>query len=213
MARNQWLNRLLAGTRGRLLARLRRAPATVIELTNDLTLSANAVRSHLNALERDGLVEMQPLPRKGVGKPAHQFRLTIGAASLTPKGYDTLLDTVLVVARERAGSRGYAQILKAAAAKIAGSAPAKMEFNARLADTQALLATIGADVEVRRRGEKLRLLGTDCPLASIVGTHPELCGVLADVISRRLGIPVKECCDRSASLPRCCFETHAYAAA
>ena len=212
MARNQWFSRLLAGTRGRLLARLRRAPATIAELTHDLTLSANAVRSHLNALGRDGLVEMQPMPRKGAGKPAHQFRLTAGAATLTPKAYDTLLDTVLVVARERAGSRGYAQILKAAAAKIAGHPAAKAEFNVRLADTKALLATIGAEVEIRRRSDKLRLLGTDCPLASIVGAHPELCGVLADVIGRRLGVPVKECCDRSSPLPRCCFEAHVFSA-
>jgi predicted ArsR family transcriptional regulator len=135
--------------------------------------------------------------------------LAAAAASLTPKAYDTLLDTVLSVTRERAGPRGYTQILKAAAAKIAGRAPVGAEFSARLADTQALLTTIGAEVDVQRRGGKLRLVGTDCPLASVVGTHPELCSVLADVIARRLGVPVKQCCDRSAPLPRCCFEARA----
>jgi predicted ArsR family transcriptional regulator len=75
-----------------------------------------------------------------------------------------------------------------------------------LADTQALLATIGANVEVERAGNKVRLRGTDCPLASMVVAHPELCSVLAGVVARRLGVAVNDCCDRGATLPRCCFE-------
>jgi len=33
-----------------------------------------------------------------------------------------------------------------------------------------------------------------------------LCAVLAEVIGKRLGVPVAHCCDRSSALPRCCFE-------
>ena len=40
----------------------------------------------------------------------------------------------------------------------------------------------------------------------LVAAHPELCGVLAAVIARRLGVAVNDCCDRGATLPRCCFE-------
>ena len=206
MAKNRWLGRLLAGTRGRIVAQLRRAPATVAELTEQLELSPNAVRSHLTALERDGLISADPLPRHGVGKPAHQYRLTADAGTLTPKSYDALLDVVLTAARDRSGARGYAELLDSVAARLAAGEPPKQSLDARLADTQALLAQLGAAVDVQRSRRRIRMVGTDCPLSSVVTAHPELCAVLANVIGRRLGVEVNECCDRSGALPRCCFE-------
>jgi predicted ArsR family transcriptional regulator len=206
VANNHWLRRLLAGTRGRIVAELRGASATIGELTGRLALSANAVRSHLAALERDGIVVLEQRQRHGVGKPAHVYRLTAEAHALTPKAYDTMLDVVLDAARERTGAGGYAEILTAAADRLAGNPSAEAGFGQRLADTQALLETIGANVEVERAGNKVRLRGTDCPLASMVVAHPELCSVLAGVVARRLGVAVNDCCDRGATLPRCCFE-------
>jgi len=204
---NHWMRRLLSGTRGRLLAELRRSPATVNALTERLAISANAVRSHLAALERDGIVVLEPQQKQGVGKPAYQYRLTGEARSLTPKAYDTMLDVVLTAARENAGADVYTAILENAADRLAGPAPrAQADLETRLADTKALLASIGADVEIERKGNKLRMRGADCPLASMVGAHPELCGVLAAVIARRLGVAVNDCCDRTQELPRCCFE-------
>jgi len=206
VARNQWVRRLLASTRGRILDELRREPATVNELGERLELSANAVRSHLAALERDRLVVWHQREPQGVGKPAHAYKLTPDANTLTPKAYDAMLDVVLTASRERAGAKGYAEILKDAAERLAGEGAKARTFAARLADCKALLATVGADVEVERSRGIVRLRGIDCPLASMVAAHPELCGVLAAVIARRLGVPVKERCDRSSTLPRCCFE-------
>ena len=204
---HHWLRRLLAGSRGRILAQLRREPATINELTARLTLSPNAVRSHLAALERDGIVVPEPRRGAGVGKPAHVYRLTAEAQALTPKAYDALLGVVLDAARDRTGPDGYAAILRGAVDRLAGEPhPASASFEARLADTRAVLAAVGANVEVERDGNTVRLRGTDCPLASMVPTHPELCGVLAGVIARRLGVAVNDCCDRGATLPRCCFE-------
>jgi DeoR family suf operon transcriptional repressor len=213
VANNRWLRRLLAGSRGRIVGELRRAPATVNELTDQLALSANAVRSHLAALERDGIVAMEQVSRQSVGKPAHRYALTTEAHALTPKAYDTMLDMVLNAAQERAGAAGYAGILDAIAERLAGEVPVASTLNARLAATQALLASIGAEIEVERSAGTLRLIGSDCPLAAIVPAHPELCGVLANVISRRLGMPVHECCNRNAPLPRCCFEARVDSAA
>ena len=203
---NHWFRRLLAGSRGRIVAELRRAPATINELSERLGLSANALRSHLAGLERDHLVVTEPVPAAGVGKPPLRYRLTQQVSSLTPKAYDAVLDVLLTVARERVGPQRYGQILHDAAQRIAGERPIEESFDARLADTRKLLAALGADVHVQRTGNRVRLLGTDCPLSSVVGSHPELCALLADVIGKRLGVAVAHCCDRSASLPRCCFE-------
>jgi predicted ArsR family transcriptional regulator len=207
VAANRWFRRLLAGTRGRIVAELRRGPATINELTTRLSMSPNAVRSHLAALERDDLVTLERGPPQGVGKPAHRYQLSADVHSLTPKAYDTMLDVVLTAARDSAGASGYADILHNAAARLGTNGlPANANFNTRLEHTRVLLAKIGADVDVERTGNRVRLRGVDCPLASMVCAHPELCGVLADVIARQLGVAVRECCERSAALPRCCFE-------
>ena len=207
MASNRWFRRLLSGTRGRIVAELRRGPATISELTTRLAMSPNAVRSHLAALERDDLVTMERASRQGVGKPAHRYRLSSEVHSLTPKAYDTMLDVVLTAARDSAGASGYADILHNAAARLAANGlPAHANLDTRLEHTRALLAKIGAEVEVERSGDRLRLRGVDCPLATMVCAHPELCGVLADVIGRQLGVAVHERCERSSPLPRCCFE-------
>jgi len=206
MAVNHWIRRLLAGSRGRIVGELRRGPATISELASTLALSVNAVRSQLAALERDRLVSTEAAPPSSVGKPPLRYRLTGDVSSLTPKAYDAMLDVLLTVARERIGPQRYGQILRDTAQRIAGDRTPEGSFESRMADTKKLLATLGANVDVQRAGNKVRLLGTDCPLSSVVGTHPELCGVLAEVIGKRLGVPVAHCCDRSAPLPRCCFE-------
>jgi len=205
MAGNNWFRRLLAGSRGRIVAKLREGPATINELTETLSMSANAVRSQLSALERDGLVMAQPQSSAGVGKPPNTYQLTGDVGSLTPKAYAAVLDIILCAARDRVGAARYAQVLDDAATRIAGDRPIATSLEARLVETKNLLGTLGAEVEVQRSGRKVRLQGMDCPLTSVVAGHPELCRMLADVIGRRLGVTVTECCDRSTALPRCCF--------
>src|SRR5437762_8200738 len=53
MQRTGWNKRLLASTRGRILALLRSENHTVNELATALDLTDNAVRAHLLSLERD----------------------------------------------------------------------------------------------------------------------------------------------------------------
>ena len=96
----QWRQRMLSTTRGRVLALLRWGPRTVNDLARSLELTDNAVRLHLSALERDGLVEQEGV-RRGIGKPAHVFQLTSEAESLFPKAYATLLGEVLGMVSER----------------------------------------------------------------------------------------------------------------
>ena len=52
----RWDKRFWSSTRGRIVLLLRRGSRTVHELAVALGLTDNAVRTHLTALERDGLV-------------------------------------------------------------------------------------------------------------------------------------------------------------
>jgi predicted ArsR family transcriptional regulator len=63
-----WRRRILASTRGKILALLRNGSHSVNELAETLGLTDNAVRSHLTSLERDGLVQ-EAGTRPGIRKP------------------------------------------------------------------------------------------------------------------------------------------------
>src|SRR5215212_4771854 len=100
MAPTRWDERFLASTRGRVVALLRRGRRTVDELAGDLDLTDNAVRAHLAALERDGLIRQTGTRRSG-GKPAYAYDLTPDAERLFPKAYGPILCGLLDVLVER----------------------------------------------------------------------------------------------------------------
>src|SRR2546430_17581595 len=91
MARKNWNRWFFASTRGQIITLLRRSSRTVDELAQALDLTHTAVRAHLAALERDGLV-FQGSERRGSGKPSAVYDLTPAAEYLFPKSYSQLLD-------------------------------------------------------------------------------------------------------------------------
>src|SRR5215468_11657305 len=92
--------RFFESTRGQIVTLLRGAPGTVEELAAQLNLTDNAVRAHLSTLERDGLVRQSGL-RRGPRKPHFTYVLTVEADKLFPKAYDTLLNQLIAVLKNR----------------------------------------------------------------------------------------------------------------
>src|SRR3712207_8581849 len=70
MAAAGFNKRFLETTRGQIVALLRRGTRTVEELAAALGLTDNAVRAHLAALERDGLVRQAGPPGPGARPPS-----------------------------------------------------------------------------------------------------------------------------------------------
>src|SRR5438874_4498085 len=96
MQRTGWNKRLLASTRGRILALLRSENHTVNELAAMLKLTDNAVRAHLLSLERDGLVQQTGI-QSGFRRPHALYGLTAQSEQIFPKAYGALLDLILSV--------------------------------------------------------------------------------------------------------------------
>ena len=92
--------RLPAGTRGQILALLRRTERTVIAGWRGADLTENGVRMQLAILERDGLIERHGVRRSG-RKPAHIYRPTMEAERLFPKAHEATLQHLLDIARRR----------------------------------------------------------------------------------------------------------------
>src|SRR5262245_18120904 len=86
-----WLEDLAGETRSELLRLLRRSRHTITSLAQSLRLTDNAVRTHVAALERDGLVEHVGTQRDTGGKPARVYSLTAEGEELFPKAYAIVL--------------------------------------------------------------------------------------------------------------------------
>ncbi len=82
-------------TRAKVLEALKRSDGlTADQLADHVGVTSMAVRKHLAALERDGLIE-STISRRSIGRPAHVFRLSPRADGVFPKHYDTVITDLL----------------------------------------------------------------------------------------------------------------------
>lgn len=195
-------------TRGRVVALLRARPRTVEELAAELKLTDNAVRSHLVALERDGMVRQTGVRRgPGAGKPAVLFELHPDAEPRLSRAYAPVLAALLEVLTEQLSERDAHRVLREAgrrlAASLGGRAPG--DLHARARGAAAVLTALGGAVEVEERRGMATLRGIACPLSTAVRRSPTMCAAVESLVAEISGTDATECCDRS-DRPRCCFE-------
>src|SRR5690349_6356009 len=118
----RWDERFLASTRGQVALHLRLGSRTVEELASELGVTDNAVRAHLAALERDGLV-VQGEPRRSGGKPAFSYHLAPEAERLFPKAYGVLLNHLVTVLSERLPKEVLDESLREVGLRVARDQP------------------------------------------------------------------------------------------
>src|SRR5687768_13992486 len=196
--------RFFGTTRGRMLKLLCLAPRSVSELAAHLGLTDNAIRAHLAALERDGLVRQGDL-RRGVRRPNYAYELTEEGQQVFPKAYGPVLRQILDVLAEQLRPAAAEKILREAGHRL--SRPlmhdlAPLNPERRLAR---LMEVLGPLAELDRQDGKLALRGCGCPLAAVVTAHPQVCRLAAELLGELLARPVREQCRRGES-PRCHFE-------
>lgn len=206
MQRSQWIERLLTSTRGRIVGLLRRSSRTVNELAEELKLTDNAVRSHLAALERDGLIAQHHAQPSGVGKPAFVYTLTPEADALLPKAYAPVLGELLSTLAERMGPDELEQLLREVGRRAAaGRKGAGADIRMRVDAAYGVLGEMGGVADVEETDDAVFIHGYSCPLAGLVPKHPEVCKLTEALLSEIVGVPVREQCDKGER-PRCCFE-------
>ncbi|HEX8245306.1 MAG TPA: ArsR family transcriptional regulator, partial [Longimicrobium sp.] len=149
MQPNRWNERLLGSTRGRVITLLRRHERTVNELADELGLTDNAVRTHLAALERDGLVALTGV-RRGIGKPAHVFSLTPQADALFPRAYGVVLRTLVDALRRSFPAEQVDELVAEVGRRLASAYPRAGGGLAQRAEAAvAVLAELGGVAEAR----------------------------------------------------------------
>jgi predicted ArsR family transcriptional regulator len=207
----RWSNRFLSSTRGQVVELLRRGEATVNELAKALSLTDNAVRSHLSTLERDGLVR-QSGKRTATRKPEALYSLTPEAGQLFPKAYDLLFNQLLHSLESRITPAEKAKLLREVGRRLAAGVrtplskvPTEAELRERLKIAVGVLKDLGGLAELEDADDEIVIRGFSCPLASAVSEHPEVCQLAETLLAEIIGVPVREECVRNGA-PRCLFK-------
>src|SRR5438045_7266065 len=108
-----WETTIGGSTRGRIIGLLRRGEKTVDELAAELSVTENAVRSHLVVLEGAGVVEQHSVRRTGTpGKPATAYRIARDAEAHLSAAYAPILEALLVSLEDKLGTKELDSLFK-----------------------------------------------------------------------------------------------------
>jgi predicted ArsR family transcriptional regulator len=195
------------GTRGRLLTLLRDGQWTVDDLAGRLGLTDNAVRFHLDALERAGTVEKGSLKRSGgAGQPAVLYSLSATGEEAFSRAYAPVLIAFLEELRERMTSAQLVGFLKQIGKRLAsGSTATTASLSTRVTSASNLLNSLGGVTVVEKKAGNYHIVGRACPLSRAVEADHCVCAAVTSLVAEVVGANVTERCDRSGR-PKCCFE-------
>ena len=194
------------GTRARLLALLREGAWTVDDLAERLRLTDNAVRFHMDALEKLGTVRKEGVRRIGVGQPASVYTLSPIGEEAFSRAYAPVLIACLEELRDRTSAQQVASFLRRVGKRLArGVTQPPGPLAARVAGASDLLNTLGGITSVEKSGKTLRIVGRACPLSRAVEADHCVCAAVTSLVAEVVGAEVTERCDRSGR-PKCCFE-------
>lgn len=200
-----WLARLTGETQARLLGLLRRSRRSITSLAEALGITDNAVRTHIAALHRHGIVADVGAQRDTGGKPARLYALTREGEELFPKAYAVVLARLVEEIVRTQGRQRAVALLRAVGAQVAATAPGGANLRARVDAAAGVLRGLGAEVDVEKSGNGWRLKGYGCPLSAVTAGQPEMCELGRALVEEVTGAQVAECCQRGDH-PRCGFE-------
>jgi predicted ArsR family transcriptional regulator len=211
MTPSQFGRRFLESTRGRIVALLRRGARTVDDLASAIGMTGNAVRSHLTALERDGLVRQDGVRRgPGAGKPAVLYEVPPEAEPLFSRAYPPVLTAMLDAVVDELPPERVEELMRQVGRRLASGAgvPASGDLDDRVRAAAAVLTALGGEVDVVEEEGVLTIRGCGCPLSASVSRRPELCHAVETFVAEVTGVPARECCQHGER-PSCCFRVPA----
>jgi predicted ArsR family transcriptional regulator len=198
--------RSLTGTRGKIIDLLRRSDLTANEVAARLDLTHNAVRSHLTALQREGLIR-EGGSRRSSTRPAVVYALVPEAEAIFSRAYIPFVAHLVRVLQERLDQKELDAVMRTVGRGLASDWPrAHGDLLQRVEAASGLLEDLGALNEVERLNGGFIIRGYGCLLSQAVHRRPEVCRAMESLLAELVEAPVRECCERGGERPRCCFE-------
>jgi predicted ArsR family transcriptional regulator len=166
-------------------------PLDSAQLAARLSLTAMAVRQHLYALQREGLVAAEE--RAGpVGRPAKFWRLTREADRLFPEAYAELSVALLDAMQETFGADGLARVLDSRCARQRTDYARRIRPADPLEEKVAELARVrteeGYMAEVRQEPDgSFLLVENHCPICAAANVCQGFCSTELELFRSVLG--------------------------
>ena len=169
-------------------------PIDSAQLGQRLGLTAMAVRQHLYALQREGLVasEERPVP---IGRPAKFWRLTREADHLFPEAYAELSVALIDSVKDAFGEEGLERVLTSRCARQRADYGKRIKLHDSLDRKLAELAKVRSEegymAEVRREDDgSFLLVENHCPICAAANACQGFCSTELDLFRSVLGSSV-----------------------
>ena len=183
-----------------LQALLRHGQAAARQLAQDLKLSTQAIRRHLNELEADGLIEHQAV-QQGMGRPQHLYQLSsAGRDRLSPQKYSEFAVGFLDTLAETVGKEQVSKVLEKQWQRKASEYRDRLgkgNLKQRISKLVQLRQEEGYMAELHQTSPKHKqeyiLVEHNCAISDVAESYPSICGhelemfaaVLPDCIVQR----------------------------
>ncbi|AYF87022.1 HTH domain-containing protein [Pseudomonas sp. JS3066] len=145
---------------------------SIDELANHLAVTRTAIRQHLAALERDGLIlrgETRPTGRR----PEQLYRLSPRGRELFPRQYQLLADLLIGEVASLIGHDALIQLMRGLGRRLAGEIETKVVDEPRIAQH---MHEAGYEAEVFfRSGGEAEIVAHNCVFHHLAALHPEVC--------------------------------------
>ena len=161
---------LLGETRRLLLVNLLGKDANAIELARKLGVNESAVRRHLDALEREGLVSSR-FERRERGRPKKMFFLTADGRGMFPRKSGALLSLLIQKITRRYGEEEVSSLMSAVAKDFAEKLITKEirgDLENRLKQLVQLLDDYGFFTSLSKRGDKYVIEYRNCIFEDVI---------------------------------------------
>lgn len=168
---------------------------TVQEVADRFEITHEGARRQFLQLEKEGWIARRarrdPVP--GVGRPTLGFSLTPAGDHLFPKYYDVLSLELIDAVVQTSGPEALRLLLAAISAKQVARWEPQLRGKS-LEERLELLKGLYYDgdpyMAVRRDGDVIRLIESNCPFLNVATQQPALCSLTIGTLQRLLGVRV-----------------------
>jgi predicted ArsR family transcriptional regulator len=182
--------------------------ASVDQLVESVRVTRTAVRQHLAALMREGLVEPRG-QRPSRGRPIRLFVLTEAGRESFPRHYSWFAQMLVEAMMEEHGTAGLrtrlGRIAAAALAQLERQAPRPESREERIERVAAVMEQLGYDARaVHGEGPTPDIEADNCVFHELAIKRPEICQFDLALLSGYTGSPVQlhECVARGGRVCR-----------
>lgn len=179
----------MKSTRQRLLDYLKtHRTATAEELGHALQVTAADARHHLGVLSAEGAVQaVGERPGRGRGRPAQLYGLAKGRQG---DSLDRLTHALLAEMLAETSSEMQNACLRRIADRLAGDTQSSSALTPRLLLAMRKLNELGYAARWEAHASAPQIILGNCPYATILNTHPELCQMDGFLLEKLIGAPL-----------------------